>query len=108
MTLNLFLIPKFGINGAAVSTLDSQFVTLIGVPNDYENDVDTNIPLLKTSLLQDLESHLNRVVNRSVNTSIAKKSQSFAKVAACLALKVSNRLSKRKLPPSNVNRSTDS
>jgi O-antigen/teichoic acid export membrane protein len=49
--LNLALIPRFGINGAATATLISEFVALIGVRIVFARDVGTKISLVKISLL---------------------------------------------------------
>lgn len=49
--LNLFLIPRFGIDGAATSTLISEIVALVGVRVVFGRDVGAKISLIKISLL---------------------------------------------------------
>jgi O-antigen/teichoic acid export membrane protein len=49
--LNLVLIPRFGIDGAATSTLISEFVALIGVRVVFGRDVGAKISLTKISFL---------------------------------------------------------
>ena len=49
--LNLALIPRFGIDGAATSTLISEFLALIGVRVVFGRDVGAKISLIKISLL---------------------------------------------------------
>ena len=48
--LNLTLIPKYGINGSALSTLISEFVALIAVRWVFAKDVGTKVSLTRLSL----------------------------------------------------------
>jgi O-antigen/teichoic acid export membrane protein len=51
VALNLVLIPRFGINGAAASTLISEFFTLLGVRIVFSQIVGANVSLLRSSFL---------------------------------------------------------
>jgi len=48
--LNLLLIPRFGINGAATATLISEFVALLGVRFIFGRDVGADLSLSKISV----------------------------------------------------------
>jgi O-antigen/teichoic acid export membrane protein len=49
--LNLVLIPRFGIDGAATATVISEIVTLMGIRFVFGRDVGAKISLIKISLL---------------------------------------------------------
>jgi O-antigen/teichoic acid export membrane protein len=48
--INLLLIPRYGINGAATATLISEFVALVGVRAIYARDVRSKVSLTKLSV----------------------------------------------------------
>ncbi len=48
--LNLVMIPRFGINGAATATLVTEVITLVGTRIIFQRDVGVKISLAKLSL----------------------------------------------------------
>jgi O-antigen/teichoic acid export membrane protein len=49
VVLNVVLIPRYGINGAATATLISEFIALVGVRIVYARDIGSKLSLTKLS-----------------------------------------------------------
>jgi O-antigen/teichoic acid export membrane protein len=50
VALNIVLIPTWGINGSALATLISEFISLVGVRFIFAKDVGTKVSLTRVSL----------------------------------------------------------
>jgi O-antigen/teichoic acid export membrane protein len=50
VALNIVLIPRYGINGSALATLISEFISLVGVRYIFAKDVGSSVSLTRMSL----------------------------------------------------------